>query len=201
MIRHRRRRNSADLAVDFLNLLSGLTVEDFIGTYRKSEARDIELFHSAKLEVFQAVEALGDVIPSLLLAGQRIIDKAVATPTICFVMNRMSANPFTIGLGITDVKLHIIAMVVFRQVTLESRETEELFEYFPWMTFSSVILWIAVYHTARKICEYSAVRRLSRSSANRLFFQFWSILDVLSLILATGVCVKVESESEVDYNL
>lgn len=171
MIRYKKGASS-EVAVGFLTTLSKLSVEDFVGDYRKALPHDEKLFEQAKLDVFEAVEELEDMIPSLLVAGEEMLDRAVSTPLIWFVMNRRIATPFTMSLGTTDFKLHLVAMIAFRQVALDNA-TEREFQLFPWMTVNSVIFWICVHHIVRRICETVALARISRKNASAYLFDPW----------------------------
>jgi len=101
--------------------------------------RDESLFRAAELELYGAVDELGDVIPSILVAGEDATDQAVATPVIYLVMNRRIARPFTVGIGMTDFELHIVAMLAFRQAMLDQTSNRDIFNRFPWMNLTSVI--------------------------------------------------------------
>lgn len=183
MIRYKK-GTSGEVAIDFLRTLSKLSIDDFVGDYRKALPHDEKLFREAKLEVYKAVEAIGDMIPSLLIAGERATDEAVTTPLVWFVMNRRLATPFTVSLGVTDFKLHIVALLSFRQSVLGLDEGEKFFVVFPFMTLSSVIFWIAVHHLVRKGCEHAGLAGLSRASAKRVVFESWNLLDIVSVVLA-----------------
>jgi hypothetical protein len=74
MIRYRK-GSASEIVVDFLATLSKVLVEDdVVGEYRKALPQDEKVFQEAKLQVFKKVEALADIIPSLLVIGEELLD-------------------------------------------------------------------------------------------------------------------------------
>jgi hypothetical protein len=171
MIRYRK-GSSSEIAVDFLATLSKVSVEDYVGEYRKTLPHDEKVFQEAKLQVFEKVETLTDLIPSLLVIGEELLDRAISTPLIWFVMNRRITTPFTVGLAVTDFKLHLVTMLAFRQGALSNVEDHPP-AILPIITLTSVIFFICVHHIVRKVCEGIALSRISQKVARRYMFDFW----------------------------
>lgn len=183
---------SLDVALDFLKALSRLKVEDHVGGYRKAQPADEKEFHSAKRKIFKAVDNLGDVIPTLLIAGEDATNKAVATPLVCFIMNRQMMTPFTVGTGIGEFLLHLCLILVFRQVVLEDIPDEEFFIHFPWMRLQSVIFWIATHELVFKVCEFVSLSRISKRNAMRVAFGWWPLIEISGTVLALWAAVRLD---------
>jgi hypothetical protein len=171
MIRYRK-GSSSEIAIDFLATLSNVSLEDYVGEYRKALPQDEKVFQETKLQIFEKVETLTDLIPSLLVIGEELLDRAISTPLIWFVMNRRITTPFTVGLAVTDFKLHLVTMLAFRQLVLTNVE-DHLPAILPNITLTSVIFFIGIHHIVRKICEGIALARISRKVARQYILEFW----------------------------
>lgn len=191
MIRYRK-GYSSEVALDLLHTLSRLNGEDFVGQYRKMLPEDEVAFTTAKLELYKAVERIGDLIPALLIAGEHATGHAVTTPIVAFIMNRQMARPFTVGTGVGECILHVTAIFAFRQRLLHYTSETQVFINFPWMTLNSVIFWVAINEVVFKLCEYVALSRVSAGAARKVAFGRWSMIEFMGIILALIAAVWSE---------
>jgi hypothetical protein len=149
-----------------------LSVEDYVGGYRKALPYDETLFNAAKLKVFEKVERLKDIIPSLLVVREDLLDGALSSNLLWFVMNRQITKPFSVCLSVTDVQLHITAMIVFRHIgfgyTVDSGSGV-----FPFLDPKQVMWFIFMHHFIRKICEAAALAKISKKVAMKYMFELW----------------------------
>jgi hypothetical protein len=91
------RSNNADLAVEFMRMISELSIDDYLGTWRKPSPKDEEIFKAAKSVVYEQVESLTDLMPLLFVLPTHELDRAVSLPLVWFLMNRRITTPFTVG--------------------------------------------------------------------------------------------------------
>ena len=175
---------SSKVALDFLSTLSRLNGEDYVGGYRKMLPDDEAAFFAAKLELYKAVERIGDLIPTLLIAGEQATSNAVTTPLVFFIMNRQMARPFTMGAGVGACVLHVTAIFAFRMRLLHYANESTVFVDFPWMNLNSVIIWVTVNEVIFKLGEYVALSRVAASSARKVAFGGGAMLDFVGIILA-----------------
>jgi hypothetical protein len=191
MIRYKK-GYSSEVALDFLQTLSRLNGEDYVGGYRKMLPEDESAFVVAKLDVYKAIERIGDLIPTLLIAGEEATGQAVTTPIVAFIMNRQMARPFTVGTGVGECVLHVTAIFAFRQRLLNYVSESLIFANFPWMTLNSVIFWVAINEVVFKLCEYVALAQVSASSARKVAFGRWSMIEFMGIVLALIAAVWTE---------
>jgi hypothetical protein len=145
--------------------------------------------------MYKSVETLGDLIPTLLIAGEEATSKAVTTPLVCFIMNRRMATPFTVGTGIGSFLLHLSAMLAFRQIVLPEIGEKDLFVHFPWMNYQSVIFWVATHHIIFKLCEFVALSRISKNDAKKVVFGWWPLFETSGIVLALWASLVLEKGS------
>ena len=82
------RSNNADSAVEFMRMISVLSIDDYVGTWRKPSPKDEELFKAAKRGVYEQAELLTDLMPSLFVLTPHELDRAVSLPLVWILMNR-----------------------------------------------------------------------------------------------------------------
>lgn len=98
-------------AVDYLSLVSETSIIDYMGSYRSNLAEDQEQFQLAKKSVFDAVQDLDGVIPSLVTLEEREIERASITEIVWYVMSENLARPFVVGLVLIDLVLHLTLLI------------------------------------------------------------------------------------------
>jgi hypothetical protein len=69
-------------AVDYLELVSSLTPEDYIGSFRTILPEDVARFEEQLIEVFHAIERLGDLMGSLVVLDMNEIERAASLPVV-----------------------------------------------------------------------------------------------------------------------
>jgi hypothetical protein len=95
------------LAIDYFEVVSSATISDFIGDFRKPQPDDMEKFHKGRRIIYDAIEELGDIIPSLVVLDKLEIDRSADTRVVWYVMSRNLIKPFVVGLVITDVAIQV----------------------------------------------------------------------------------------------
>jgi hypothetical protein len=169
----RRHGMPSERAIDFFILVSESKVEDLIGTTPTPAIEDNQAFALEQLHVFQAIEALGETIPSLaLLNDPKEIERAAATSVVWFVMNKELSSPFTVGLILTDVVLHLTLLICFRsQANLPRSGAGVLLTNVP----VGIVLTICAHYMIRKITEGVALFNISPVLMQRSFWNVWYV--------------------------
>lgn len=175
---------SAVTAVTFLLTLSQLSVKDYVGKYRNPMPHDEEQFNAAKLEVYEAVEGLKEIVPSLLILNDDLLDNALATPLIWFVMSRHVTTPFTVGISTTDFQLLLTTIIAVQQASDGSVADQGTPEVFPFLSVLSVVFFACLYGVVRRVCEAYALYRISSKVAYRYCTNSWHILDFIGVASA-----------------
>jgi hypothetical protein len=183
MLRYKK-GSSSEIAVRFLLKLSQLSVGDYVGDYRKPLPQDEMLFDTAKVEVYKAVKKLRDIVPSLLILNDELMDQALATPVIWFVMNRQLITPFNVGISTTDFQLLLTTIVAVRQASFGKDGDPGTSQVFPFMRILQVVFLTCLYSLIRRICEAYALYRLSSKVAYRYCMNAWHMLDVVGVACA-----------------
>jgi hypothetical protein len=181
------RSNNADSAIDFMRMISMLSIHDYVGTWRKPSPKDEELFKAAKLRVYEQAESLTDLMPSLFVLPPHELDRAVSLPLVWFLMNRRITTPFTVGVTVTDFQLHLTLLIAVRDVSFSVYDTNSV-----WLGAKMVIFFIAFYQIVRSCSELMVLYNISSRVARRYCINFWNLIDfcgifgsLLSVILTT----------------
>jgi hypothetical protein len=91
----RKRGIASQFAVDYLAMVSGTSVEDYVGAFRPILSIDREDFQSARSAVFTKIDELEGTVASLVTLGEKEIERAVSTTVIwCTFYARMDYNSF-----------------------------------------------------------------------------------------------------------
>ncbi|KAG7351238.1 ion transport protein [Nitzschia inconspicua] len=189
MLRHKKGKSSM-LAIELLVMFSQLSVEDHVGKYRKVLPFDEELFKADKLKVFEAVENLRDIVPSLLILPNDQLDQAIATPVIWFCMNRHTTSPFSVGMSSTDFQLQITTIIAVRQ-GLFLLNTDGVFPIvFPQLTIVSVVFFGCFFQVIRILCEAMALKQISTQVALRYCRDPWRIFHFVGVFAAMWASVQ-----------
>jgi hypothetical protein len=78
----RKRGITSRYAVDYLTMVSGTTVEDYVGAFRPVLLVDKEHYQASKSAVFNAIDRLDGTIASLVTLGEKETERAVSTTVI-----------------------------------------------------------------------------------------------------------------------
>lgn len=88
----RKRGMASQFAVDYLSMVSGTTIEDYVGLFRPVLLVDKEEFQYARTAVFQAIDELDGTVASLVTLGEKEIERAVTT-TVIWCKNDLKLLP------------------------------------------------------------------------------------------------------------
>ena len=147
------------LAVDYFELISNVSVEDYIGDFRKPSPGDFEEFRSARETVYDEVMELGGTIPSLVVLDEKEIERAASTRAIYYVMSKSLTQPLVVALVVTDFVMQITLMLAFRGFVRDeetARVSQELY-----IGGNQVIIIIGCYLLFREIMNVIALARIS----------------------------------------
>lgn len=170
MLRH----SNAKVIVDYLILLSKVSVEDYAGEFRTSLVKDEEQYQEAKLKMFKTMEELDGLIPCLAALNTAETERAVSTSIIWYIMNQSLTRALTVGLAMTDLGLHTTLMLAFRELVLplSSSETDHALLF---IKPRSTIFFIAVHYIIRRVCEGIALSRISKSLLKHFLLDLWCV--------------------------
>lgn len=185
------RSNNADLAVDFMRMISELCVEDFVGPWRKPSTKDVELFKEAESGVYEEVEKLTDLMPSLFVMSSADLDRSVSLPLVWYLMNRRITTPFTVGVTVTDFQLHLTLLIAVRDISFNGYTSN-----FQWLGAQLVIFMIALYQIVRKCTEFMVLYRISSTVAKRYGINFWNLIDLCGILGALLSVVMAAERSD-----
>jgi hypothetical protein len=171
MLRH----SKGKVVIDYLILISKVTVEDYAGEFRTPLAKDEEQYQAAKLNMFKTMEALDGLIPCLAVLNTAETERAVSTPIIWYIMNQSLTRTLTVGLAIADLGLHTTLMLAFREsvLTLPTRGADPAW---PWISSRGTIFFIAVHYVIRRVCEGIALSRISKSLLKHFLLDVWCVI-------------------------
>ena len=149
----------AKRAVDYLELVSRVSVEDYTGSYGDVHSSDMESFNKDRQDVFEAVGSLRGTIASLVSLDLRETERAASSAVIWHTMNQKLSRPFVLGLVLIDLLLHVILMVAFRPIANPSAELTQL-----GVDPSGVVYLISIHYLLRKSLKHgcSSLYRLWR---------------------------------------
>jgi hypothetical protein len=182
MLRH----SKAKVAVDYLILLSKVSVEDYVGDFRTPLAEDEEQYQAAKLKMFKTMEEVDGLLPCLAVMDKAETERAVSTPIIWYIMNQSLARALIVGLAITDFGLHTTLMLAFRELALEVPKTG-VDPAWPWITSRGTIFCIALHYVIRRVCEGIALSRISKGLLKHFLLDLWYVLILRSLVCKSRV--------------
>ena len=168
----RRGGSSSKAVVDCLVLISKISVDDYVGSFRTLLPVDEEQFQKAKLQVYTAIEELGEIIPSLVVLTDDEIQRAVTTPIIWRIMNRSLTRPFIVGLAVTDFGLHTTLMLAFRSeiIPVMSATGDSKIHM---VKSTGVIFFVCVHFLLRRFFEAVAVSKISKSILKKYMLDAW----------------------------
>jgi hypothetical protein len=178
MLRH----SSAKVIIDYLILVSKVSVEDYAGEFRTPLAKDEEQYQAAKLKMFQTMEELDGLIPCLAVLNTEETERAVSTPIIWYIMNQSLTRALTVGLAMTDLGLHTTLMIAFRELLLPFRHLSGESQALPWIEPQGTIFFIAVHYVIRRVCEAIALSRISKSLLKHFLLDPWCVTLLHSVL-------------------
>jgi len=190
---------ASDTSVEFLMTVSTLSVEDFIGTYRKPLLQDGVEFDEAKKSVYDAVWCLKDLTPSLLILSDERWDRALATPLIWYCMNKEVTTSFAVSIATSDFQLIITTVIAVRDVAFGNVAEDGFSDIFPFLNIISVIFFTCLYSVIRRMCEFYALFRISNRVAWRYFLDPWHLLDFIAVVgamIASANYAKLADEGK-----
>ncbi|KAL7568642.1 hypothetical protein ACA910_022740 [Epithemia clementina (nom. ined.)] len=168
----------ATRAVDYLWLVSSVSIEDYTGSYGSVHSTELEAFNTDRHNVFEAVGSLKGTIASLVTLDTTETDRAASTAVIWHTMNQKLSRPFVLGLVLIDLLLHITLMGAFRPIATPKSELSGLGVY-P----STVIFVILAHYFLRKSCEAWVLLSVSPLVLRAYFSNMWTIFDTFATIL------------------
>ncbi|KAL7568639.1 hypothetical protein ACA910_022737 [Epithemia clementina (nom. ined.)] len=168
----------AKRAVDYLWLVSGVSIEDYTGSYGSVHSTELEAFNTDRQNVFEAVGSLKGTIASLVTLDTKEIERAASTPVIWRTMNQKLSRPFVLGLVLIDLLLHLTLMVAFRPIATPKAELSEL-----GVLSSTVIFVILAHYLLRKSCEAWVLLSVSPLAVRAYFSNMWTVFDSFAIIL------------------
>ncbi|KAG7354335.1 ion transport protein [Nitzschia inconspicua] len=143
-----------------------------------------------KLKVFEAVENLRDIVPSLLILPNDQLDQAIATPVIWFCMDRHTTSPFSVGMSSTDFQLQITTIIAVRQ-GLFLLNTDGVFPIaLPQLSIVSVVFFGCFFQVIRIRCEAMALKQISTQVALRYCRDPWRIFYFVGVFAAIGASAQ-----------
>jgi hypothetical protein len=159
------------LAVTYLEVISDVTVQDFIGDFRKATPADTEDFKVARKLVYDELFELGGVIPALVVLNEKYIERAASTKAVYFLMSASLTQPLVVALVVTDFVMQITLMLAFRS-TIIMPEVAVLTENLA-IPGIHVIFSICSYLLFRQAVDLIALGRVSRKVLKRHVFDLW----------------------------
>jgi hypothetical protein len=159
------------LAVDYFEIISNLSVQDFIGHFRKPSPGDMLEFRAAREIMFEEIFDLGGTIPSLVVLDEKEIERAASTRAVYFVMSKSLRQPLVVALVVTDFVMQITLMLAFRSAVVTpdiSILTTEL----P-IPANSVIITICAYLLFREHVDIVALAGVSKKVLYRHLYDPW----------------------------
>ena len=104
--------NPSVRGIDYLELVSGTHIKDYVGGFRPPIVNDWVAFHESKESVFDAIEALDGTAASLIVLENRQTERAATTPVLQHIMTDNLGRPFVVSLVLIDLVLHITLLQV-----------------------------------------------------------------------------------------
>uniref|UniRef100_A0A7S3L3W8 Ion transport domain-containing protein n=1 Tax=Amphora coffeiformis TaxID=265554 RepID=A0A7S3L3W8_9STRA len=167
-------------AVDYLELVSGVDVADYIGAYRTPLPSDQETFKSMRTRVFDEINDLEGLVASLEVLENEEAERAAATAVVMNIFDKNLRRPFVLGLVLIDFVLHITLMLAFkRDVSYQGEDREDAIGSVP----TQVVIFIASHYFIRKWCEALSLLKLSPQVFKSYFSNIWTFFDFVSIIL------------------
>lgn len=108
----RKKGTPSTRAIDFLAMVSDVNPKDYVGEFRSISSNDILLFKQARDRVFDAIESLDGTIASLVVLGEREVERASATSIVWHIMSKSLCRPFVVALLMIDFVLHLTLLFV-----------------------------------------------------------------------------------------
>lgn len=199
----RKRGLPSKRAIDYLTLVSSTSVEDYVGGFRTSLPVDKEAFHEARTEVFNAIDELDGAIASLVILGEREVERAVSTSVIwckfmvhlpsqnkipmlsnmyrsfiTVMMSKNLARPFVVSVSLIDFVLQIVLLLAFRN------DASATFAQISGPRIpTNIVYLICINYFIRKGCESLALFNLSGAVFRNHLLNLWNVFDMLAIIM------------------
>lgn len=111
-------------------------------------------------------------------------------------MNKKLRRPFTVGLVLIDLALHMTLLLAFRNGVQFERGDGSAIEAVP----SQVVVFICCHYIIRKACEGLALLSLSMTVFRRYFTNIWTVLDIGAILITIGAVLWNESHPDTYQN-
>jgi len=183
-------------AVDYLELLSDLTVLDYILDEDVSpKAADNDLFLQSQENTFSEVEKLKHLIPAMILLEDSEKERVALTPVIRQVLDNSIIQPFGITILFCDFIFHLFIAFGWRSISFAILEdtitnangkfeaSDNHLERF----LESMFYISTVYFIWRLLGEIFSTSIISWKILRANFYTFWTLVDLVSIILASIV--------------
>lgn len=176
-------RSNRSRAVDFLERVSKVAVNDLVGRKRGFNKDEINNFVMRRKRVFDAVAGLEGLVPSMLALNAASIERAASTRVITYVLDRAVNDPFSLGFMLFDLILEIILVISYRIYVDGENLVANVVTGCGWLS-----LTISAYFLLREILTAISMIATSTTMFNKFLRDFWTINDILSMTLTIISC-------------
>mmetsp|Transcript_16673 Transcript_16673/g.22335 ORF Transcript_16673/g.22335 Transcript_16673/m.22335 type:complete len:831 (+) Transcript_16673:1-2493(+) len=177
-------------AVDYLEMLSNLTVVDYIlDEHADPTPVDIDLFEKSREEIFSEVERLKYLVPAMISLEDSEKERVAVTLIIQRVLDNAIVQPFGITILFCDLIFHIFILfgwrsVTFRLINVAVTEDKEQEPRRGQLLLESLFYISTLYFFWRLIGEVFSTLITSWQVFRVNFLTPWTIVDVASIIMS-----------------
>jgi hypothetical protein len=188
-------------AIDYLVLISEVSVEDYVGKFRTALPEDVMAFHEARDKVYGALDEIEGIVASLVVLDNAETERAATTPVVWHIMNKNLGRPFVVSLTTIDFVLHVTLLMVSDNFDLSPcdirlanlRLSQAFRSDVSFYALSSigdvpteVVYFICTHYLIRKACEGLSLLGLSVSVFRGYFMNMWTIFDMIAIFLTVA---------------
>eukprot|EP00978_Attheya_sp_CCMP212_P019715 scaffold55477_cov57-Attheya_sp.AAC.3 len=179
-------------AVDYLEILSNLTLDDFILNPANKNPSQVghcqQDFLAIRDELFKYVGNLRELIPAVASLPDREIERASVTKIMQRTLDYTVRKPFGVTVILLDLVFHILLLFGWRLLVMEQAKlakgtlntTDKL-----WSEFLILLCFLGIgYFLFRTLAEMISMLSIGERSFRRHFLTFGSVFDLLTNIMA-----------------
>mmetsp|Transcript_26352 Transcript_26352/g.39144 ORF Transcript_26352/g.39144 Transcript_26352/m.39144 type:complete len:660 (-) Transcript_26352:444-2423(-) len=185
-------------AVDYLEMLSNLTVVDYIlDEHADPTPVDIDLFEKSREEIFSEVERLKYLVPAMISLEDSEKERVAVTLIIQRVLDNAIVQPFGITILFCDLIFHIFLLFGWRNLSFvlvkfiiigsADRSTIGAFDRFLESMFVISTLYFVWRITGEMFSTIITSWRVFRVN----LFTFWTLVDVVSTATAAVFVINI----------
>jgi hypothetical protein len=154
----RKKGLSCRRAVDYLELVSDVSLEDYCGSLETDVTTERLLYKEHRTQLFDKIGDIGGLIPSLFVLDEKEMERAAATPALWHAMHQCLKRPFIIGIVLVDFVLHLTLTLSFRASVLVVNDGA-----FGGGIPTRVVTSITCFYVMRKVSEAISLWNISKT--------------------------------------